>query len=815
MSAERKKADRGTGARGAARTEELAAVNAALEAEVATRKRFEDELRASQRFLGATLGALPSRIAVLDGKGNVIAVNTAWERFRGSDPLVPPAIGLGADFLASCDAAAREGSNDARTVGEGIRDLLAGRRRTFSLEYPDRQGEGWYLLRMTYFEIGPPDAGSAPARLVLQLEDISQRKQAEEALVQAMTRTQLMTDSAVDGIITIDETGRIESFNPAAEEMFGYAAAEVIGGNVSLLMPSPFREEHDRYIEGYLETGRKKIIGIGREVVGRRRDGTVFPMDLAVAEMVFGDRRFFLGSVRDITERKAMEEALRRERDFAESLVETAQTIVLVLDCDGRIVRFNRYLEQISGHLLEDVRGESWFEIFLPPGDQPRVRGVFSRALGDRSTSGTINPIVTKDGAVRQIEWHNTTLSDPDGNVIGVLATGQDITERRELEEQFLQAQKMEAVGRLAGGVAHDFNTLLGSITGYSEMLLERLGEDDPLRRPLEQIHRGAERGAGLTRQLLAFSRRQVLQPRVLDLNAAIRDMDGLLRQLIRPDVELRYELGAELGAVEVDPGQIEQVIMNLVVNAVDAVSQGGRITVATENAELDEAHGERDAVLVAGSYVVLAVSDDGCGMDEAVKSRIFEPFFTTKEPGKGTGLGLSTAYGIVRQSGGGISVESEPGRGSTFRVYLLRSAGTPEAAAAKPVAAGSRPGSETVLLVEDDEMFLGLLAEVLEGHGYKVLPASGPEEALAACNGDAGRVDLLISDMVMPGMTGAELAKQLLDKHPAMKVILMSGYTDEAVDDRGVLEVGGVFLQKPFSTKEFTHTVREVLDRG
>ncbi len=786
----------------------------ALEAEVASRRRIEEELRASQHFLAAILGALPSRIAVLDAKGNVIAVNTAWERFRGPDPLVPPTIGLGSNFLASCEAAAREGSADAGAVAEAIGDLLADRRRRFSLEYSDRRKEHWVLLRMTCFEAATRTPETAAGRLVLQLEDISQRKQAEEALLQAKTRTQLMTDSAVDGFITVDEAGRIESLNPATERMFGYAAAEIVGENVSILMPSPHREQHDGYMRRYLETGRQKVIGVGREVEGRRKDGSVFPIDLAVSEMFLGDRRTFLGTIRDITERKAMEKAITRERDFAESLVETAEAIVLVLDREGKIVRFNRYLEEISGHRLEEVRGKSWFETFLPAEDRPAIRGVFTEAMRDRPTSGTINPILTRDGTLRQIEWHNTTLSDPEGHVLGVLATGQDITERLELEDQFRQAQKMEAVGRLAGGVAHDFNTVLGSITGYSEMLLDRLEGDHPLRRPVEQIHRGAERGAGLTRQLLAFSRRQVLQPRVLDLNAAIGEMDDLLRRLVRGDVELSYDLAADLGAVEVDPGQIEQVIMNLVVNALDAVSQGGRITVKTENVALDEGHVERDAVLVAGPYVTLSVCDDGCGMDEAVRSRVFEPFFTTKEPGKGTGLGLSTAYGIVRQSGGGISVTSEPGRGSTFRVYLLSSERTPEPMAAAAVESGPRPGSETVLLVEDDEMFLELLAEVLEAHGYTVLSAGEATAALALTDGDPRRVDLLISDMVMPGMSGTELARRLLEEHPGMGVVLMSGYTDEAVEDRGVLEVGGVFLQKPFSTKEFARTVREVLDR-
>lgn len=778
-------------------TSELARLNRALRREVTERKRFEDELRRSEHFLSAVLGALPSRIAVLDEKGTVIAVNTSWERSVGSDPIGSLVSSLGANYLSACESAAAAGSSEAAALLAGAREMLSGKRESFAHEYPSGKGR-WHALRMTTFD------SAGHRRLVLLLEDISQRKKAEEALLQSMHRTQLVLDSAVDGILTIDDQGIVESMNPAAEEIFGYVADELLGRNIKVLMPPPYKGEHDDYIQRYLATGKRMIIGIGREVVGRRKDGSTFPMDLAVSEFHLGGKRSFMGSVRDITDRKEVDEALRRERDFAESLVETAQAIVLVLDPEGRILRFNRYLEEISGFRLDDVRGRDWFETFLPEAERGPQRELFGELLAGRPRGERAGPIVTREGDERRIEWAETTLEAADGSVVGLLWTGQDVTERVELEAQLRHVQKMEAIGRLAGGVAHDFNTLLGAIIGYSEILLEQFGDDDRRRQSVEQIYRGAQRGAGLTRQLLAFSRRQVLQPKIVDLNGVIGEMDNMIRRLIGENIELGFELARDLWTVEVDAGQIEQVVMNLVVNASDALGARGRITLETANRWGE--HREPD-------QVVLTVHDTGCGMDEAVRSRIFDPFFTTKEQGKGTGLGLSTVYGIVRQSGGTITVESEVGGGTTFEVVLPRVEGEAEPSSIEPPAPAQDRGSETVLLVEDDDMFRQLLTDVLEASGYTVLAAPGPRRALEIFDAAPAAPQLLISDLVMPGMTGAELAQQLTEHHPMLRVLLMSGYSDEALEDRGVLATGHAFLQKPFSTRDFVRTVHQVLE--
>ncbi len=509
----------------------------------------------------------------------------------------------------------------------------------------------------------------------------------EPSAQESEARYRSILESAVDGIITIDEVGTVDSVNPAAERMFGYAAEELIGGNIKILMPPPYREEHDGYLAKYVDTGDKKIIGIGREVIGQRKNGSTFPLDLAVSEVFFSDRRSFVGILRDITERNS-------------------------------------------------------------------------------------------------------------------------------LKQQLLQAQKMEAIGRLAGGVAHDFNTLLGSIMGYSEMVLDELAAEDPLQRKIQQIHRGAERGATLTRQLLAFSRRQVLRPELLDLNAVLVEMEDMLRRLTTEDIELVLDLDPQLGRVKVDGGQIEQVVMNLIVNAADALPQGGRITVKTVNIDIDAGHTERGTVLVSGRYAMLMVDDNGHGMNEDIRIRVFEPFFTTKEPGKGTGLGLSTVYGIVRQSGGGVSIESRIDEGTRVKVYLLRSDEIP-VAEDEQESARELPGqgSETILLVEDDAMFLELTTEVLENQGYTVLPAEMPTQALELSRQHLGPIHLVITDMVMPEMTGSELAHSLAGERPDLRVLLMSGYSDDILEERGAADNDRAFLQKPFSTKELALAVRRLLD--
>jgi signal transduction histidine kinase/ActR/RegA family two-component response regulator len=394
-----------------------------------------------------------------------------------------------------------------------------------------------------------------------------------------------------------------------------------------------------------------------------------------------------------------------------------------------------------------------------------------------------------------------------------------DVAERtRELEtaqQRLAQSQKLEAIGRLAGGIAHDFNNLLTVIAGRSAVLIDQLGPEDGRGRHAALIHQSAERAAALTRQLLAFGRRQILQPTTLDLNAVAGQLEPLLRRLIGENIDLRVSLDPALGPVRADASQIEQVIMNLVVNARDAMPGGGQLTLTTADTELDEAYARRTLGVVAGPHVLLSVTDTGTGMDADTRARIFEPFFTTKEPGLGTGLGLATVYGIVKQSGGHISVYSEPGRGTTFKVFLPRVAAEP---AAVPVPARNEApagGHETILLVEDEPEVRALAREILERLGYAVLAAGHPGEVAALLSGRRAPIDLLLTDVVMPHMSGRELADIVLRGYPEMRVLYMSGYTDDAIVHHGVLDPGTAFLPKPFSARTLAAKVREVLDAG
>ena len=383
----------------------------------------------------------------------------------------------------------------------------------------------------------------------------------------------------------------------------------------------------------------------------------------------------------------------------------------------------------------------------------------------------------------------------------------------RETEERLRQSQKLEAIGQLAGGIAHDFNNLLTAIIGYSDLTLRRLDPGDPLRRNVEEIKRAADRAASLTGQLLAFSRKQVLQPKVLDLNAVVSEMHKMLQRLIGADIALRTVLEPALGHVRADPAQLEQVVMNLVLNARDAMPQGGKLLIETANVELDEELARRYVSVRSGPHVMLAVSDTGQGMDEDTRARIFEPFFTTKERGKGTGLGLSTVYGIVKQSGGSIWVYSEVGRGTTFKIYLPQVEEATDSFLPSTASTAMPSGTETVLLVEDDAVVRQMTRGILEMNGYQVLEAAQSSEALLVAEQQADAIQLLITDVVLPQMSGRELARQLTSLHPAARVLYMSGYTDEAIVHYGVLDEGTAFLEKPFTPEALLRKVRAVLD--
>ena len=509
--------------------------------------------------------------------------------------------------------------------------------------------------------------------------------------------------------------------------------------------------------------------------------------------------------------RKRGEEALRSSEERFRALVEHSGDAIALFDPEGRILYVSQSATRVSGREPPDLLGKSAFDFFHPD-DVPELRRVFA---GVRSVAGAEAPVRARflhhDGSWRDGEGTLTNrLHDP--SVGAIVINYRDVTDRHRLETQLQQAQKMEAVGRLAGGVAHDFNNVLTAIFGYTDLLAEGLPAANEMRGDLDEIRKAAQRAAGLTRQLLAFSRQQVLQPVVMNLNDAVENLDKMLRRLIGADVAMHTVLAASIGNVRADPGQIEQVIMNLAVNARDAMPMGGQLTLETSNAELTEQYAEQHQPVVPGPYVMLAVSDTGTGITPEVKARLFEPFFTTKEKGKGTGLGLATVYGIVKQSGGYIWAYSEPSHGATFKVYLPR-VDAPVEAVQAPELKSTLTGTETILLAEDDELLRPLATSVLNKLGYTVLNAKDAPEALARAQAQTGRIHLLITDVVMPGMSGRELARKLAVHRPDTHVLFISGYTDDAIVRHGMLEPGLHYLQKPFTPSALARKVREVLE--
>jgi two-component system, cell cycle sensor histidine kinase and response regulator CckA len=507
---------------------------------------------------------------------------------------------------------------------------------------------------------------------------------------------------------------------------------------------------------------------------------------------------------------KRNEQALRRSEARYRSLVQSSVYGIYRSSLEGRFLDVNPALITMLGYgsaeevLLLDPEKD----IFAHAEEHTRLIDEFRR-------TGRLDGIEVKwnrkDGSTITVRISGRAVSSADEPADVLEAIAEDVTDRRALEDQFRQAQKMEAVGRLAGGVAHDFNNLLMVISGYAEVILTKLEVEHPLREKAQAIQQASDRATTLTRQLLAFSRKQLLELKVVDVNAIVSDMERLLRPLIGENVELAAKLAPEAGYIRADAGQLEQVLMNLVVNAKDAMPSGGKLTIQTQSIVLEESHRRGQTFIRPGNYVMLSVSDTGTGMDKETQSRIFEPFFTTKEKGKGTGLGLSTVYGIVKQSGGYVMVQSEEGRGTTFHIYLPRVEGTAEKHAA-PVARAAAGGTETILLVEDEESVRQLVRDTLEGKGYKVVEAENGEAGLAAATVHRGKIDLVITDVVMPGLGGREMVEQLSKTRPETKVLYLSGYTEDAIISEGTIESGTAFLQKPFTLQNLSRKVREVL---
>ncbi|MGI8402388.1 MAG: PAS domain S-box protein [Gemmatimonadaceae bacterium] len=874
----------------------------------------------------------PNTMWVYDDKTReFLAVNEAAIRWYGYTR---------AEFLSMTRNDVRVGPGKEREAS--ATPLPSSRIATPSWEGKHRKKDGTIIDVVAASHQIAFDGHSACLALVI---DVTETKRAEEALRLSEQRTRLILDNALDAVITMSESGVITDWNPQAERMFGWSATEALGRRMSeTIIPERYRERHESGLKKFLASGEGPVLNKRIEISALDRQGREFPVELAISPTKLSEQWAFSAFVRDLTERKRTETALRegekRYRELFENspiglytstpegglldvnpamvsmlgypdreallaipanslyvdpagreqwlaqqtnevdvldvdvrlarkdgtVIWTRDTTHVKRDTDGSVILYEGALEDITdrvkaegdlhanerrltqilealplGILVSDNEGHIIFanaaaqQILgkgvspdAPVTDQARVyqtyvagtnqlypveRNPIAKALRGEAIS-IEDCEVREGGRVVSLSVQGAPIVNSEGTIVAAVLAFSDVTEKRSLEGQLRQASKMEAVGQLAGGIAHDFNNLLTVIMSYGSMLLERLDAQDESRQDVQEITAAADRAAGLTRQLLAFSRQQVLQPRVMNMNAVIGDVEKMLRRIIGEDIELHTSLAPDLATINADPGQLEQILMNLIVNARDAISAGGRVCITTSNAEASSEPGAA-APASGGPYVVLSVTDTGEGMTAEVRQRLFEPFFTTKAPGRGTGLGLSTVYGIVEQSGGEIYVDSELGKGSTFKLYFPRfvQSDAPQGEVA-PVNESSR-GAETILVVEDDANLRSLVARVLTGRGYTVHVADTGAAGLAIASNPSVHIDAVITDVVMPGMNGRELVERLLDVRPTMGCLFMSGYTDDEVLRRGVQRGETAFLQKPFTPEQLAQSVRSVLDQA
>ena len=638
------------------------------------------------------------------------------------------------------------------------------------------------------------------ARLV-----VSQYREVKAAA--AVRRHTLAMDSAMDGMAIVSATGQYTYVNAAFARMMGHNGPQAMIGKA-------WQEVHNRHdVELVVAEIQKGLAEDGRwfgPVTILRHSGAL-ALEVAITLLPEGG---VVTIGRDISDRRSAEQFRAEAEAKYQTLVEQVAAISYIaeLGMDGQWLYVSPQVETMFGFSVDDWLANSrvWVR-HIHPDDHVVVEAAEEASKRGERFQAEYR-VIRQDGRVIWVSDTAVVVPGSDAHPLmeGIIV---DITDRKQLEGQLQQARRMEAVGRLAGGIAHDFNNLLTIIKGYTELGLTRAKSQPEIRADLERIEDASERAAGLVRQLLAFSRRQVLQPKVLDLNGIVVGLDKLLRRLMNEDIEMKTIVAKDLGTIKADPGQVEQVIMNLVVNARDAMPDGGRLTVETENVELDEAYAKDHAAVRPGRYVMLAVSDTGVGMSADTIAHIFEPFYTTKESGRGTGLGLSTVYGIVKQSGGYIWVYSEPDEGTTFKVYLPRVDEPAEALPKKKVSLADRTGTETILLVEDEPQLRELTRMALASRGYSVVEAANPDEAERLSEKYGAKIHLLLTDVIMPGISGRELAKRVSARHPAMRVLYMSGYTYNVIAQGGTLERGVAFLQKPFTPSALIEKVREVLD--
>ena len=680
---------------------------------------------------------------------------------------------------------------------------------TDETHFPDAAGEiGFYE-----YIFNPVVSAAGNVELVVgSSRDITERKRTEHLLHESEEKYRNIVETASEGIWLIDLTAHTAYVNRQMAEMLGYTVDEMIGQPIFDFL----FEDDFQLAKLQMEKGSQGGSGAG-EFRLRHKDGSEIFVHFSASatKNQAGEITGFLAMNADITKRKIAEKLLLHTEANYRNLVESSPAIVYLAEPSPPFSTI-----YVSPNIIRfGYTSEEWFSdpnmwiSLIHKEDRERVLRTTETAMRQGLDTDLEYRIVSRDGAEYWLHDKGRFVTDDQGNRLGWQGVMLDISETKTLEEQLRQSQKLESVGLLAGGIAHDFNNMLTVINGYSDLVLRRLKEDDPLRRNIEEIKKAGQRSASLTHQLLAFSRRQVLQPVLLDLNEVVTDTIKMLRHLIGEDINLTTALSHRVGQVMVDPGQFSQIIMNLAINARDAMPRGGKLTIETANVFLDSAYARQHVDVLPGAYILLAVSDNGCGMSDEIKQHIFDPFFTTKEVGQGTGLGLATVYGIVKQSGGSIEVYSEERVGTTFKIYLPRIGEQADTPKIKDISAEMTKGTEKILLVEDEELVRRLTRQILTECGYTVFEAQNGIEALELCHQGDCKFDLVMTDVVMPKMGGRELVEKLTMKIPNLRILFTSGYTDDAVVRHGVIETNANFIQKPFTPEALTNKVRSILD--
>ncbi|MGE0084319.1 MAG: PAS domain S-box protein [Desulfococcaceae bacterium] len=783
---------------------------------ITERKQAENALHESERILKAT-----QRLAKTGGwEWDVVMQTIKWtdETYRIHD-LDPAQFGPGssAHIDKSRDCYAPE---DQSVIMEAFRRCIE-QGEPYDLEFPFTTAKGRKLWIRTTAEAVRADG--RVVRVAGNIMDITERRHAEEKVIQSRD---LLANLArmVPGVIYQYR------LYPDGRSAFPYASPGII--DIYEVTPEEAREDatpvydrlhpddRDRVVEAIMESGRTLQTFYCELRVVLPRQGLRWLWSQAHPERLADGSTLWHGIISDITERVQAQDALREKEEFQRTLIAASPLAIISYTADGSVLSWSTAAERIFGWQEKEVLGR-----FIPIVPKDQYDG-FANLRKSVTEGGTFSQIELtqqcRDGSLIGVSLSMSPIRDKENRVSAIMAVLEDITDRRKAEEeknklqaQLIQAQKMESVGRLAGGVAHDYNNMLSVILGYTEMALEKLTPEDRLRPDLEEIKAAARRSADITRQLLAFSRQQTIAPRVLSLNETVESMLRMLRRLIGENIDLSWYPGACLWPVYMDPIQLDQILVNLCVNARDAISDVGKISIETGIKTFDQAYCADHADFMPGDFVLLSVSDDGCGMDRATLDKIFEPFFTTKEIGRGTGLGLATVYGIVRQNSGFINVYSEPGQGTIFRIYLPRHKAAAEQVQKKDSAAPADAlGSETILLVEDEHTILKMTAMMTERLGYKVLTAGTPDEAIGLAGGHSGRINLLITDVVMPDMNGRDLSERIKSISPGIKVLFMSGYTANVIAHRGILDKTVNFIHKPFSKQDLAAKIRDVLDK-